>query len=686
MDPRLLALRQAVIDRPKDLEALTALARGYQQVGQAAEAAIWFRRALDRAKELGPISQALHQDAFAACLLIEQANPAKQILREICFITDPPLANQPRPPSTVAALPAWHGGRDPTPAALVFYDPGTLCDEQALLGLGAAVSLRDAGCQIFLVTGGRLAPVARRALGPKAVRGVLDPLPTTLPPATRRAALTLAPWVLACQEQSPPLAQWAQDDILPAQTGGPWLLLPPESQTQGRGLPFTHWQALGAEWTHYAPPISAWESEQGLADMMTTLANAAGVIGQNGAPLLLAAAMGKPIVLLRNPSASSQGWWWGTRARGSRWFPTLRPVDVAVQATPAQTVVAVQAACHDTADAPTQQPYVQLDTSALGKGWRDWVDDTLDRAVPYLSGGPGPYRLKELTDGTHNVLLHVDGPQGEHVVRTADWPVTPPTFYQREFTNMQRAAAHGLAPNLLHGDDLDGLIVLPYLPGPFLRNRDIRDEETAALVARHYLALHHLDGFVGAYDVFRRARDRHRSLKNTDNAFYDAQASRHALMSEVAEILTKAMPPPCACHNDAIPENLARHGQGLIFIDWQISGMGDPHWDLGSFVGQITMTEAQKDPFYAAYYGHANHPARSRAALYEAYCVYYNLLRAIDDGRRKPDKSGWKRRHARWSAFMDQIDAAGHLPGHIKRAQESEAIAPVPPLATRIDT
>jgi thiamine kinase-like enzyme len=130
-------------------------------------------------------------------------------------------------------------------------------------------------------------------------------------------------------------------------------------------------------------------------------------------------------------------------------------------------------------------------------------------------------------------------------------------------------------------------------------------------------------------------------------------------MAEVAALLTAAVPPLCACHNDAIPENLAFEGEGLVFIDWQISGMGDPHWDLGSMVGQITMTEAQKDPFYAAYFGHADHPARSRAALYEAYCVYYNLLRAS------------------WSAFMEQIQSADLLPLHLRRAQDPEALAPV---------
>jgi aminoglycoside phosphotransferase (APT) family kinase protein len=612
------------------------------------------------------------------------------MLREACFIDDPPFANHPRPPPPVVALPAWHGGRDPSPAALMLHDPGGVITEQTLLGIAAAVALRDGGCCVWLITEGALARLARKALGTEAVRGPYQSLPEGLPPAARRAPLLLAPLVQACRGTAAALPAWAQHEAVPPglENEAPWLLLPPQTQHPG-GLPFTHWQALQTTkaWQAYAPPVTAWDSDHGISQILTTLGQAAGVIGQDGPLLLLAAALGKPVVLLRNASATAESrWWWGARATGSRWFPSLRPLDLAscgANQTPAQTVAAVLAACQGGgARTEKQTPFLQLDASALGKNWTDWVDDTLDRAAPSLAAGAGPYRLKELTDGTHNVLLHVHSPQGDHVVRTADWPVTPSDFYRREFTNMQRAAAEGLAPQLLHGDDLDGLIVLPYLSGPFLRNRDIRDPETAALVARHYLALHQLDGFIGGYDVFRRARDRHRSLKGTGNPLYDQQGARHAQMAEVAEVLTAATPPLCACHNDAIPENLARDGKRLLFIDWQISGMGDPHWDLGSFVGQITMTEAQKDPFYATYYGHANHPARSRCMLYEVYGVYYNLLRAIDDGRRKPDKSGWKRRHARWSAFMDQIEAAGHLPSHLKRAQNSEATAPVPQLPT----
>jgi aminoglycoside phosphotransferase (APT) family kinase protein len=479
----------------------------------------------------------------------------------------------------------------------------------------------------------------------------------------------MAAWAWACGGEAAPLPQWA----LSAQQSGEegWLLVPPAGGMAG-GLPFAHWRALeqSPALTLYRPGFEDWQTPQGMLDRV---ARAQGVVGQDGPLLVLAAALGKPVVLLSRESRPAAGrWWWGNRPQGSRWFPALRAV--AVEQTPHQTVAAVERACR--ADLPAYRPLaLTLDGEALGKGWPNWVEDTLDRAAPVL--GSGPLVLRELTDGTHNTLLHVRGAEGEQVVRTADWPVSPTTFYQREFTNMRRAAAWGLAPPLLQANEVDGLIVLPYLPGPFLRNRDLRDADVAALVAQYYRILHQLDGFVGAYDLFRRAQDRHSALKNTGNSLYDALEACHQQMAEVAALLTAAVPPLCACHNDAIPENLAFEGEGLVFIDWQISGMGDPHWDLGSMVGQITMTEAQKDPFYAAYFGHADHPARSRAALYEAYCVYYNLLRAIDDGRRKPDKRGWKRRYARWSAFMEQIQSADLLPLHLRRAQDPEALAPV---------
>lgn len=670
MDPRLHAARQAVIDHPKDHSALRALAEAEAQAENPAEAAVWMRRAYDK----GAYDTPDLPGVMAACLLVEQGRVVGDLLRDACFDNDFWRTCLPPAPPNLSGLTDWHCGRDATPPALVLYDRSGACSEAALVALGCAAALQQAGCRVWLATGGPLAALAKTALGPVAILAPTADLPTGLPLGTRRAPLALAAWSWACRAKAEPLPLWAASDS--TSTGQGWLLIPPSGQLPG-GVAYGHWRALAEQGhlTPYAPPSSAWQDPQALID---TLASAAGVVGQDGPLLILAAALGKPVILLRRPQMPAAGrWWWGNRAQGSRWFPSVRPIDCTASA--AETCAAIQAA-RSLAPPPYLPHPLPLDGSELGKGWADWVDDTLDRAAPVLgplsAQAPAPLVLRELTDGTHNTLLHVQGPNGEHVVRTADWPVSPPNFYQREFNNMRRAAAHGLAPHLLHDNEIDGLIVLPYLPGPFLRNRDIRDAETAAQVARTYRALHRLDGFMGAYDLFRRARDRHKSLKNKGNALYDALATCHQKMAEVAEVLTSAAPPLCACHNDAIPENLAYDGNKLVFIDWQISGMGDPHWDLGSFVGQITMTEAQKDPFYAAYFGHPAHPARSRSALYEAYCVYYNLLRAIDDGRRKPDKRGWKRRYERWSAFMDQILTTALLPTHLRVAQMAEALAP----------
>jgi aminoglycoside phosphotransferase (APT) family kinase protein len=668
MDPRLKAARQAVIDHPKDRAALRALAEAEALVGNPAEAAVWMRRGYKK----GAYEASDLPAVIAACLLVEQGRAATDLLREACFDDAFWRDSLPAAPRVLAGVADWHCGRDPLPTAVIFYQPQGLCAETSLVALGCATALQAAGCRVWVMTAGPLAVLGRMALGPAAVLEPGETLPEGLPVGTRRAPLTMAAWAWACGGRAAPLPQWA----LSAQhsSGDGWLLVPPAGGMAG-GLPFAHWRALeqSAELTFYCPGLEDWQTPQAILDR---LASAQGVVGQEGPLLVLAAALGKPVILLRRDSLPAAGrWWWGTRPQGSRWFPALRAV--AVEETPAQTLAVVQWACR--ADQPAYRPLaLTLDGEALGKGWADWVDDALDRAAPALGPLTGaPLILRELTDGTHNTLLHVRGAGGEHVVRTADWPVSPATFYQREFTNMRRAAAWGLAPPLVQANEVDGLIVLPYLPGPFLRNRDLRDAGVAALVADSYRILHQLDGFQGAYDLFRRARDRHKVLKNMGNSLYDGLAGCHQLMAEVAEVLTAAAPPLCACHNDAIPENLAYDGDGLVFIDWQISGMGDPHWDLGSMVGQITMTEAQKDPFYAAYFGHPNHPARSRAALYEAYCVYYNLLRAIDDGRRKPDKRGWKRRYARWSAFMDQIQSADLLPHHLRRAQAPEALEPV---------
>lgn len=57
------------------------------------------------------------------------------------------------------------------------------------------------------------------------------------------------------------------------------------------------------------------------------------------------------------------------------------------------------------------------------------------------------------------------------------------------------------------------------------------------------------------------------------------------------------------CHNDLVPENFIKSTQGeLYLIDWEYSGMNDPHWDLAALFLESRFSEESKAYFLARYF------------------------------------------------------------------------------------
>lgn len=662
--------------------SLWALARALQREGQAAEAAIWYHRALHQlGRTPSPLNAAqgiLIEEALQSALRVELPDLARNALRRLRLEQGDP------PPAAIRRFRCWAPFRSPHPASLLLYQTSEGLSEEALCGLAAARRLQKQGCQILVVAPTDLQAATTALLGPEAplvpnspdLHNRLDKLPaSTLRAPLRRFALAWATLSL----QSIPMSPLGRS---PRPAHGPWFLaLPPHGHPADP--PTSPWETLRQHSSltplpmpephapSVGPPVAgedeARSTETQVHQLSSAIGHAAGVVGSSGLAPLIAAIKGIPVVILR---ASNSAWWWGNRPNGSPWFPSARIMELTSD--------------HAAADAlrlrgqlpPPGGTDVTIDDTTLRRNWSRWAGHDLCRARQWIAPGGGLVQASELTKGTHNRLLHLQGPQANVVLRMGDWPVTRHHFFVDEFHNMTLAAEAGLAPPLIHGDDLDGMMVLPFLSGPVLRKVDLRSAEIATMVAAHYRALHHLSGFRGGYDIFQRVHRRRQALDDSHFPLYATQASWHHAMDEIASLLTAQQPPSCACHNDAVPENLIRHENGILMIDWQISGMGDPHWDIGSLVGKITLQQAQKDAFYQAYFGHADHPGRSRAALYEAFCVYHNLLRAIHDGWQTPGKTGWKSRYRRWSRMLETIGEAGDLPYHLHRARDGEAVVP----------
>jgi thiamine kinase-like enzyme len=125
---------------------------------------------------------------------------------------------------------------------------------------------------------------------------------------------------------------------------------------------------------------------------------------------------------------------------------------------------------------------------------------------------------------------------------------------------------------------------------------------------------------------------------------------------EVARRIAAVRPlsAPAPCHNDLLTANLIRvsDGGGVMLVDWEYAGMGDPFFDLGNLSINNEFDEAADERVLSAYL-EAAPDAGARAAL--------KLMRAMSDIR-----------EATWGVVQGAIseldfDFAGYAAEHFAR-------------------
>lgn len=107
------------------------------------------------------------------------------------------------------------------------------------------------------------------------------------------------------------------------------------------------------------------------------------------------------------------------------------------------------------------------------------------------------------------------------------------------------------------------------------------------------------------------------------------------------------------CHNDLVPENFITASDGSLYlIDWEYSGMNDPHWDLAALFLESQFSEEAQAYFLSSYYPEGLPPHTLEKIL--IYQILMDLL---------------------WSLWTDIKEAEGEDFGSYGRDRYARALA-----------
>jgi aminoglycoside phosphotransferase (APT) family kinase protein len=260
-----------------------------------------------------------------------------------------------------------------------------------------------------------------------------------------------------------------------------------------------------------------------------------------------------------------------------------------------------------------------------------------------------------LAGGYRNEVWKIRTPSGTVIEkRYAEDPGSPNPMYpnlpDHEALAMAHLAGTGCAPELVSHLATDGthgsIVTYRYVSGGPWR-RGVAD------VARLLHRVHHVAPPVGMRALHRSAQA---AMDHADTMVADTVSTplrTRLLAARPSDVSAEQLERPALVHTDCGPGNVIRHRGGILLIDWQCPGLGDPVEDIACFLSPAMMILYDTTP-------HGKVARRTFLATYDdvdvldryhrdgpawhyrigAYCVW----RAARLARRQPEIAGRYRR------------------------------------------
>lgn len=238
------------------------------------------------------------------------------------------------------------------------------------------------------------------------------------------------------------------------------------------------------------------------------------------------------------------------------------------------------------------------------------------------------WSVAELPGGLTNVNLRVTTDDGEDphldlVVRCSHGD-TGLLGIDRdaEHANTTAAAAAGVgAPVVEFRPDLR-MLVIEFLPGRALEDRDFTDPGLLARAARAVRTLHEGPRFRGDFDMFARRAAYLATIREHGFALpvgYESYADR---WDDVRRALGAAPAATVPCNNDLLAANFIDDGSRTWLIDYEYSGNNDACFELGNTAAECGFTPEMTAAWTEAYFGTPSGHQLARVRL-QSLCSWY---------------------------------------------------------------
>lgn len=190
-----------------------------------------------------------------------------------------------------------------------------------------------------------------------------------------------------------------------------------------------------------------------------------------------------------------------------------------------------------------------------------------------------------------------------------------------EEQNSLQGCRLGISPNIPYFNDKTGVKLTDYIHNAeTLNSATIQRKSNIRQIAAIYQTLHRsYIRFNNDFNIFHEIRKYEELMLNCNGQMFQEYAGIRddvfGMEARLNELGVQILP----CHNDAVPENFIKDESGKLYIiDWEYSGMNDPHWEFAALFLESDFIEDNQDYFLDCYFeGNVPPETKEKILIYE---------------------------------------------------------------------
>ncbi len=156
----------------------------------------------------------------------------------------------------------------------------------------------------------------------------------------------------------------------------------------------------------------------------------------------------------------------------------------------------------------------------------------------------------------------------------------------QEISNTLRAAECGVGARVFEVLPEVPAMVLEYLPGRTLGAADVRSRDLVPAIAGAVRRLHGGPAFANPFSVPAKLRELLAICRRHELPIPDGYLERLSIVERIGDQLEADRARLVPCHNDLLPANMVQSGRAVRIVDYQLSGMNDPCFELGDIAAE----------------------------------------------------------------------------------------------------